>query len=46
MSKEEILESLQDILDEINETSDDNFVDVVFIKETIQNILNQNKDDE
>ena len=44
MSKEEILESLQDILDEINETSDDNFVDVVFIKETIQNILNQNKD--
>ena len=46
MSKEEILESLQDILDEINETSDDNFVDVVFIKETIQNILNQNKEDE
>ena len=45
MSKEEILESLQDILDEINETSDDNFVDVVFIKETIQNILNQNKDE-
>ena len=44
MSKEEILESLQDILDEINETSDDNFVDVVFIKETIQNILNKNKD--
>ena len=45
MSKEEILESLQDILDEINETSDDNFVDVVFIKETIQDILNQNKED-
>ena len=45
MSKEEILESLQDILDEINETSDDNFVDVVFIKETIQNILNQNKNE-
>ena len=44
MSKEEILESLKDILDEINETSDDNFVDVVFIKETIQNILNKNKD--
>ena len=45
MSKEEILESLRDILDEINETFDDNFVDVVFIKETIQNVLNQNKDE-
>ena len=46
MSKEEILESLQDILNEIDETPEDSFVDVVFIKETIEYILNQNKEDE
>ena len=45
MSKEEIIESLKDILDEINETSKDSFVDITYIKETIQDILNQNKDE-
>ena len=46
MSKEDIIESLKDILDEINETSKDSFVDITYIKETIQDILNQNKEDE
>jgi vacuolar-type H+-ATPase subunit E/Vma4 len=41
MSKEEILESLKDILEEINETPDGYFVDIVFIQETIQDILNK-----
>jgi len=45
MSKEEIIESLKDILDEINETPKDSFVDITYIKETIQDILNQNKDE-
>ena len=45
MSKEDIIESLKDILDEINETSKDSFVDITYIKETIQDILNQNKDE-
>ena len=46
MSKEDIIESLKDILDEINETSKDSFVDITYIKETIQDILNQNKDED
>ena len=45
MSKEEIIDSLYDILDEIYETPDDEFVDVVYIKETLENIINQNKDE-
>jgi hypothetical protein len=45
MSKEEIIDSLYDILDEINETPDDEFVDIVYIKETLENIINQNKDE-
>ena len=44
MSKEEIIDSLYDILDEINETPDDEFVDIVYIKETLENIINQYKE--
>lgn len=43
MSKEEIIDSLYDILDEINETHDDDFVDIVYIKETLENIINLSK---
>jgi patatin-like phospholipase/acyl hydrolase len=46
MSKEDIIKSLKDILDEINETPKDSFVDITYIKETLEDILNQNKDDE
>ena len=45
MSKEDIIKSLKDILDEINETPKDSFVDITYIKETLEDILNQNKDD-
>jgi len=44
MSKEDIIKSLKDILDEINETPKDSFVDITYIKETLEDILNQNKD--
>ena len=45
MSKEDIIKSLKDILDEINETPKDSFVDITYIKETLEYILNQNKDE-
>ena len=45
MSKEEIIDSLYDILDEIDETPKDEFVDILYIKETLENIINQNKDE-
>ena len=43
MDKEEIIDSLYDILDEINETPDDEFVDIVYIKESLENIINLSK---
>ena len=46
MNKEEIIKSLKDILDEINETPKDSFVDITYIKETLAYILNQNKDEQ
>ena len=45
MSNIEIIDSLYDILDEINETPDDEFVDVVYIKETLENIISLSKDE-
>ena len=44
MSKEEIIDSLYDILDEIDETPGDEFVDIVYIKETLENIIKMSKD--
>ena len=44
MSEEDIIKSLKDILDEINETPKDSFVAITYIKETLEDILNQNKD--
>jgi len=46
MSEEDIIKSLKDILDEINETPKDSFVDITYIKETLEYILNQNKDEQ
>ena len=46
MSKEELIDSLYDILDQIYETPNDEFVDIVYIKETLENIINKNKEDE
>ena len=36
---EDIIKSLKDILDEINETPKDSFVDITYIKETLEDIL-------
>lgn len=38
---EDIITSLKDILDEIEETPDDSVLDVVYIKETIEDIIKQ-----
>ena len=46
MGKEEIIDSLYDILDEINETSDDEFVDIVYIKEALENIIHLSQDEQ
>ena len=43
MNKEEIIKSLKDILDEINETPKDSFVDITYIKETLEDILKMSK---